>query len=111
MNDLPFWHDWVGFAAAALTTSSFLPQALLTLRTRDVSGISLGMYGAFTVGVALWLVFGLYLGSWPIIVSNVVTLGLATVILWTKVSVERERRRARATSPRPAAAPPGRDYS
>jgi MtN3 and saliva related transmembrane protein len=94
MNDLPFWHDWVGFAAATLTTASFLPQALLTLRTRDVSGISLGMYGAFTVGVALWLVFGLYLGSWPIIVSNVVTLGLATVILWTKVSVERERRRA-----------------
>jgi len=71
-----------------------LVEALLTLRTRDVSGISLGMYGAFTVGVALWLVFGLYLGSWPIIVSNVVTLGLATVILWIKVSVEREHRRA-----------------
>ena len=94
MNQVPYWHDWLGFAAATLTTASFLPQALLTLRTRDVSGISLGMYGAFTVGVALWLVFGLYLGSWPIIVSNVVTLGLAIVILATKISVERERHRA-----------------
>jgi MtN3 and saliva related transmembrane protein len=96
MNQVPYWHDWVGFAAATLTTASFLPQALLTLRTRDVSGISLGMYSAFTVGVALWLVFGLYLGSWPIIVSNVVTLGLAIVILATKISVEREQRRAAA---------------
>jgi MtN3 and saliva related transmembrane protein len=96
MNELPYWHDWLGFAAATLTTASFLPQALLTLRTRDVSGISLGMYSAFTAGVALWLVFGLYLGSWPIIVSNVVTLGLAVVILATKIRVERERRRAEA---------------
>jgi len=96
MNELPYWHDWLGFAAATLTTASFLPQALLTLRTRDVSGISLGMYSAFTAGVALWLVFGLYLGSWPIIVSNVVTLGLAVVILATKIRVERERRRAAA---------------
>ena len=96
MNQVPYWHDWVGFAAATLTTASFLPQALLTLRTRDVSGLSLGMYSAFPVGVALWLVFGLYLGSWPIIVSNVVTLGLAIVILATKISVEREQRRAAA---------------
>lgn len=95
MTELPPWHDWVGYAAAALTTASFLPQALLTLRTRDVGGISLGMYGAFTAGVALWLVFGLNLGSWPIILSNVITLALAIVILGTKLSVERARRRAR----------------
>ena len=95
MTELPPWHDWVGFAAATLTTSSFLPQALLTLRTRDVSGVSLGMYSAFTAGVALWLVFGLNLGSWPIIVSNVITLALSIVILVTKLRVERERRRSR----------------
>jgi MtN3 and saliva related transmembrane protein len=95
MTELPIWHDWIGFAAATLTTASFLPQALLTLRTRDVSGVSLGMYSAFTVGVALWLVFGLNLGSWPIIISNVVTLALSIVILVTKLRVERERRRAR----------------
>ncbi len=50
--------DWVGFGGAALTTMSFLPQAWLSFKTRDVSGISLGMYSVFTVGVALWLVYG-----------------------------------------------------
>ena len=48
--------DGLGFTAAALTTASFVPQAWLTFRTRDVSGISLGMYSAFTLGIALWLV-------------------------------------------------------
>ncbi len=87
---------WVGYAAAALTTVSFLPQALLTLRSRDVSGISMTMYGAFTAGVALWLVYGWLLGEWPIIVANLITLMLASVILGTKITVEwseRTRRR------------------
>ena len=77
--------DWIGYAAATLTTASFVPQALLTLRTRDVSGISLGMYGSFTAGVALWLVYGIGLGEWPIIVANAVTLTLACIILTTKI--------------------------
>ena len=85
--------DGIGYAAAALTTGSFLPQALLTLRTRDVSGISLTMYTSFTLGVALWLLYGLSLGQWPIVVANAVTLGLALVILVTKVAVERSRSR------------------
>jgi MtN3 and saliva related transmembrane protein len=86
--------DWLGFAAAALTTSSFVPQALLTLRTRDVSGISLSMYGAFTLGVALWLVYGLALRSWPIVVANALTVALASTILLTKILVERQQRRS-----------------
>mgnify|MGYP003502844686 CR=1 FL=1 len=47
--------EWLGYMAATLTTGSFALQAWHTFRTRDVSGISLGMYSAFTVGVALWL--------------------------------------------------------
>jgi MtN3 and saliva related transmembrane protein len=86
--------EWLGFAAAALTTSSFVPQALLTLRTRDVSGISLSMYGAFTLGVALWLVYGLALRSWPIVVANALTVALASTILLTKILVERQQRRS-----------------
>lgn len=85
--------DLIGYAAAALTTGSFLPQAILTLRTRDTSGISLAMYGAFTAGVALWLVYGIALGEWPIVVANAVTLVLATTILGTKLVVERGGRR------------------
>lgn len=91
---LPTLPDAVGYLAALLTTSSFVPQALLTLRTRDVSGISLSMYGAFTLGVALWLVYGIAIGEWPVIIANVVTLALAATILFTKVRVERARSRA-----------------
>ena len=77
--------DWLGYLAAALTTLSFVPQALLTLRTRDVRGISLGMYGAFTLGVALWLAYGLALAAWPIVVANAITLALAGTILGMKL--------------------------
>lgn len=83
--------DWLGYAAAALTTFSFVPQAVLTLRTQDVSGISVGMYGAFTAGIALWLAYGWALGAWPIIVANTLTLILASIILATKVRVEQRR--------------------
>ena len=82
--------DILGYCAAALTTGSFLPQALLTLRTRDVSGISFGMYSAFTAGVALWLVYGVLLGQWPIVVANAVTLCLAFTILFVKIVEERK---------------------
>jgi MtN3 and saliva related transmembrane protein len=78
----------LGYLAATLTTASFVPQAVLTLRTRDVSGISLGMYSAFTLGVALWLAYGWQLGEWPIIVANALTLALAATILGTKLWVD-----------------------
>ena len=64
---------------------SFFPQAWHSFKTRDVSGVSLGMYSVFTVGVALWLVYGLLLRAWPIVVANVITLGLALAILGMKV--------------------------
>jgi MtN3 and saliva related transmembrane protein len=79
------WADIVGSLAAILTTISFLPQAWHSFKTRDVSGVSLGMYSVFTVGVALWLVYGLLLRAWPIVVANVITLGLAMAILGMKV--------------------------
>jgi MtN3 and saliva related transmembrane protein len=79
------WTEAVGYAAAALTTLAFVPQVLLTLRTRDVSGISLGMYAVFTAGVALWLVYGIALRSWPITLANAVTLALAAAVLVLKL--------------------------
>jgi len=77
--------EWIGYIAATLTTLSFLPQAIKTIRTRDTSGISLGMYSVFTVGVAFWLGYGFVLGSLPMIVSNVVTLILSATILTLKL--------------------------
>jgi MtN3 and saliva related transmembrane protein len=88
--------DLLGYLAAALTTGSFLPQAWLTLRTRDVSGISLAMYSAFTAGVALWLVYGLMLDKWPIVAANAITLVLASTILFTKVVEDRRRQQGKS---------------
>ena len=79
------WADIVGSLAAILTTVSFFPQAWHSFKTRDVSGVSLGMYSVFTVGVALWLVYGLLLRAWPIVVANLITLALAVAILGMKV--------------------------
>jgi len=77
--------DLIGYAAAALTTCSFMPQAWLTFRTRDVRGISLGMYSVFTLGVALWLVYGWLAGAWPVVAANAITLALALFILGMKL--------------------------
>ena len=77
--------EWIGFAAASLTTASFVPQAWLTFRTRDVRGISLGMYSVFTTGVALWLAYGWLLQAWPVVVANAITLVLALSILVMKL--------------------------
>ncbi len=77
--------DTIGFAAAILTTSSFVPQAWHTFRTRDVTGISLGMYVVLVMGTGLWLTYGLFLQAWPIVIANAITLGLALVILVMKM--------------------------
>jgi MtN3 and saliva related transmembrane protein len=95
--------DLIGSAAACLTTASFLPQAWLSFRTRDVSGVSLGMYSVFTAGVALWLAYGLLLGSWPMVIANTITLALALMILGMKLVY------GRPSPSLPAAAKPGAD--
>jgi MtN3 and saliva related transmembrane protein len=77
--------DLIGYLAATLTTISFVPQAWHTFRTKDVSGISLSMYSAFTAGVALWLAYGVLLNAWPIVIANLVTLSLAGLILSMKL--------------------------
>ena len=75
----------IGYLAATLTTASFIPQALHTFKTKDVRGISLGMYSSFTMGVALWLVYGVVLQAWPIVIANAITLSLAAAILGMKL--------------------------
>jgi len=83
--------DAIGYLAAVLTTASFLPQAWHSFTSRDVSGISLGMYSAFTAGIACWLVYGWLLGAWPIVVANTITLVLAAAILFMKLRFQPRR--------------------
>lgn len=75
----------VGAFAAFLTTLAFVPQAIHSYKTRDLSGISLPMYSLFSLGVASWLVYGILIQSWPIIAANTVTLLLACVVLVLKI--------------------------
>jgi MtN3 and saliva related transmembrane protein len=77
--------DYIGSFAATCTTIAFIPQAIQSYRTRDLSGISLPMYGIFTTGVALWLVYGLLKQDWPIIVANTITVALSAMILILKI--------------------------
>jgi MtN3 and saliva related transmembrane protein len=75
----------IGYAAGILTTASFAPQALKTIRTKDTSGISLGMYVLFVAGTGLWLAYGVVNDSLPIVLANGVTMSLAAVILGLKL--------------------------
>lgn len=75
----------IGYIAATLTTLSFLPQALLTLKTRKTESLSLGMYSLFTSGVLLWLIYGLSISDKAIIFANSITFLLALSILSFKV--------------------------
>lgn len=77
--------DWIGSAAATLTTTAFIPQVWQVWRTRHTHDISLGMYVIFTGGVALWLVYGVLLGAWPIIIANSITVLLAGAVLLMKI--------------------------
>jgi MtN3 and saliva related transmembrane protein len=81
-----FTPDLIGYGAAALTTVAFVPQAVKSWSTRDLSGISLSMYSLFTLGVGLWLIYGLFIGSWPVILANGVTLALSGIVLGLKLS-------------------------
>ena len=76
---------WVSALAALLTTAAFVPQALHIIRHRETKAISLMMYVAFASGVALWLVFGVLIGNWAIIVSNAITLVLTLAIVGMKI--------------------------
>jgi MtN3 and saliva related transmembrane protein len=77
--------ELIGSVAAVLTTVSFVPQVVKVLRERQTSGISLGMYSLFTLGVALWFVYGILIGRPPVYLANGVTLALASTVLIMKM--------------------------
>lgn len=77
--------DLLGAIAAVFTSCSFVPQAWRTWKTRETRSISLPMYAMFTVGVFLWLAYGVLIHSWPVIAANGVTFVLAAFILTLKL--------------------------
>ncbi len=77
--------ELIGYFAAFCTTVSFLPQAIKTIKTRDTHALSLMMYSLFTIGVLLWLYYGITINDLPIILANLITAVLAGIILFFKI--------------------------
>ncbi len=77
--------DITGAVAAILTTVSFVPQAVRIIKTRHTHDISLPMYALFSIGILLWLIYGILIGDAPIIAANIVTLALSLTILILKL--------------------------
>lgn len=75
----------LGLAAGSLTTASFLPQVIKTWKTRSAKDLSLGMFLLFCLGVALWLAYGIIVKDIPVIAANMVTLLLASTLLFFKL--------------------------
>ena len=75
----------IGTIAAILTTLSFVPQAMQVIKTKDTSGISLGMYTMFVAGVLLWVIHGINIQDMALIGANIITFVFAAIILVYKI--------------------------
>lgn len=79
----------IGYIAATLTTFCFVPQLVHTFRTKSVDDLHVGAMVLFDLGLALWLVYGIYLHSWPMILANTITLAFQLGLLGLKVRYRR----------------------
>jgi MtN3 and saliva related transmembrane protein len=77
--------EMIGGTAGVLTTLAFVPQVIKVIRTKSTSDLSLGMFLTLSTGVFLWLVYGLCIGSKPLIFANTATFIFSSVILWYKI--------------------------
>lgn len=93
----PLWEiNSIGAVAAVCTTISFLPQLIRVYRLKSAHEISLIMFLVFSFGVFLWLLYGVFIRSFPVIVANACTLALSVAILALKIRYDRRRRAASA---------------
>lgn len=76
---------FLGFLAGILTTVAFVPQVIRTWQLKSAKDFSLGMLVTFISGVFLWLIYGILIQSWPVIIANFFTFILASIILWFKL--------------------------
>jgi MtN3 and saliva related transmembrane protein len=83
---------FIGYVAASLTTFCFLPQLVHTFKTKSVKDLHVGAMILFDFGLAFWLVYGIYLHSWPMILANSVTLGFQLALLGLKLRYQRDGR-------------------
>ncbi|NHZ45339.1 SemiSWEET family sugar transporter [Nitratidesulfovibrio liaohensis] len=80
----------IGYAAGLLTSLAYLPQVVRIARTRSADDISLPTFRLLAVGVSLWLVYGIGIGSWPVMAANAVGLALILAVIWLKLRYSRQ---------------------
>lgn len=86
MQDFTFnYMEIVGLIAAVLTTSAFVPQVYKTWKTKDVEGVSLSMFIVMFIGILLWLIYGISINSFSMIIANIVTSFLVLCIIIMKL--------------------------
>ena len=71
----------IGVVAGMLTTIAFLPQVIKTWKSKSAKDLSLGMFSIFCTGVIFWLIYGILIGDFPIILANLTTLVLSLTLL------------------------------
>jgi len=86
MND---YIEYLGMLAGFCTTIAFVPQLVKVIRTKSAHGISTSMYLIFIIGLILWIIYGVYHNSWPIIIANFCTLLFASAILFIKLLIDK----------------------
>ena len=74
----------LGYAAGTLTTISLVPQVIKIWKTKSARDVSLGMFLIFSVGISLWVAYGLSINSMPVIIANSISLLLGFIVLWLK---------------------------
>jgi len=79
------WITFIGFIAATCTTLAFLPQAIKTIKTKHTKDLSFVTYFVLTIGIFIWLVYGLIINDFPLIIANAITFLFAFIILMLKI--------------------------
>ena len=81
--------DILGYISATLTTIAFLPQIIKTVQTKSAKDVSMGMFVLFTIGVFLWIIYGILTRTYPVLIANAVIFCLALAQILLKIKYDK----------------------
>ncbi len=88
-----FIGELFGYVSGICTTMAFLPQAIKSIVTKNVSGLSLSMYIIYCMGLVFWILYGVYLNSFQIILFNSITLIFNSIILYMIITTKKHHKK------------------
>ena len=88
-----FIGEFFGYVSGVCTTMAFLPQAIKSIITKNVSGLSLSMYIIYCIGLVFWILYGVYLGSFQIMLFNTITLIFNGIILYMIIIAQKHHKK------------------